>query len=296
MINIPEAIRARVTATYGRFFENLSRLPAEKCGHDVLNEEKVHDQIALFCRLHSLRLEDLRGKRLLEVGSGFGIFLVVLRRDYGVESFGIEPASEGFDTSFELGREIIAHYGFDPAILTDAKGEALPFPDEHFDLVFSSTVLEHTQNPALVLQEAIRVLKPTGMMQFVYPNYGSFFDGHYAVPWIPYQPRWMARIWIRVFGRDPSFVDTLQLTNYWRTRNWLRAQTNIQIITYGEQIFRERMMGLQIKDWAGLGRLRKVVELAHRLRIIGAVTKVMIAIKSFEPIILTLKKKPTDSS
>jgi SAM-dependent methyltransferase len=291
MINVPPHLCARVIASYGRFFARLSRLPAEKCGLDVLDEEKVHQQVALFCRMFGLTLADLRGKRLLEVGSGFGVFLAVLRRDYGVESYGIEPASEGFDTSFILGREVLTHYALDPSILINAKGEALPFPDGHFDLVFSSTVLEHTQNPGMVLKEAVRVLKQGGMMQFVYPNYGSFFDGHYGVPWIPYQPHWIARQWIRLWGRDPAFLDTLQLTDYRKTRHWLRACEGITVVTFGEHIFRERMMGLQIKNWAGLGRLRQCLEWAHRLKLAKAITSVLITIKSFEPIILTIRKE-----
>lgn len=290
MVTVPSHLCARVIATYGRSFSRLARLPAEKCGRDVLDEDKVHEQVELFCRLTGCSRAELRGRRLLEVGSGFGIFLAVLRRDYGVESYGIEPASAGFDSSFELGREILTHYGFDPAIMIDAMGEDLPFPNGHFDLIFSSTVLEHTEDPGQVLREAVRVLKPGGRMQFVYPNYGSFFDGHYAVPWIPYQPHWMARLWIRLWGRDPSFIDSLQLTNYWKTRIWLRACPEIKVLTFGEEVFCERMLRLQLKNWAGLSRLRKLLEIAHQLRLIGPITRLLVAIRSFEPIILTIRK------
>ncbi|HEX2852167.1 MAG TPA: class I SAM-dependent methyltransferase [Opitutaceae bacterium] len=255
----------------------------------------MHDQVALFCRTFGITAEDLRGKRLLEVGSGLGIFVAVLRRDYGVEAFGIEPASIGFDTSFQLAREILAGYGLDPAIVIDAKGEQLPFPDNHFDLIFSSTVLEHTANPPQVLSEAIRVLKPEGRMQFVFPNYGAFFDGHYALPWIPYMNKRCGKLWVRLWGRDPAFVDTLQLTNYFSTRRWLKGREDICVKTYGEEIFRERMLGLKIKDWAGLGRIKRWLEIAHKFRIVPALTWSLLKIKSFDPILLSLIKRPVQS-
>jgi 2-polyprenyl-3-methyl-5-hydroxy-6-metoxy-1,4-benzoquinol methylase len=292
MISVSDSILRRVTETYGATYEAYSGIPAEKSARDVLDEEKVHDQIAVFCRAFGLARADLRGKRLLEVGSGFGIFLAVSRRDYGVESFGIEPASGGFDSSRELGREILAGYGLDASIVTDSKGEDLPFPDNHFDLIFSSTVLEHTEDPQLVLEEAIRVLRPGGRMQFVYPNYGAFFEGHYALPWIPYMSRGLGRLWVRLWGRDPAYVDTLQLTNYFRTRRWLRGRRDVQVVTYGEEVFRTRMLGLQIKTWAGLGRVKRWLEVAHRLHAIRPLTWLLLGLKSFDPIILSLVKRP----
>src|SRR5208283_2367615 len=275
-------------------YEAISGVPAEKCSRDVLDEEKIHDQVALFCRTFGLIPAELRGKRLLEVGSGFGIFLAVVRRDYGVESYGIEPASGGFDTSRELAREILASYGLDPSIVIDAKGEDLPFPDGHFDLIFSSTVLEHTEDPHLVLAEAIRVLRPGGRMQFVFPNYGAFFEGHYALPWVPYMNHALGKLWVRLWGRNPVYVDTLQLTNYFSTRRWLRGQSGIRVITYGEEIFRERMLGHKIKTWGGLGRVKSWLETAERLRVIRPLTWLLLRLKSFDPIILSLMKRPAE--
>ena len=40
----------------------------------------------------------------------------------------------------------------------------LPYPDNHFDAVFSHAMLEHMQNPLAVLKEMYRILKPGGVV------------------------------------------------------------------------------------------------------------------------------------
>jgi len=275
-----------VRTSYGSFYERLSGIAADKCARDALDEDKVHDQVALFCRTFGLAASDMRGMRLLEVGSGFGVFLAVMRRDYGVEAFGIEPASEGFGSSLDVSREVLSSYGLDPSIVTNAKGEDLPFPDRHFDLGYSSTVLEHTEDPPLVLEEAIRVLRPEGRMQFVFPNYGAFFEGHYALPWIPYMGRGLGKLWVRLWGRDPSYVDTLQLTNYHKTRRWLRPHPEIDVVSYGKEIFRERMLGPPIRDWAGLGTVKRWLDFARRLHVAAPLAWLLMRAGSFDPIVL----------
>ena len=292
MIRVSDSILARVTNSYGVFFQHLSGVPARKCAADVLTEEKVRDQITLFCKSFGLQPQSLRGKRLLEVGSGFGIFVAVTRRDYGAESYGLEPAAPGFDSSYDISRQIMAEYGIEPSVIINACGEEIPFPDSHFDFIFSSTTLEHTERPERVLDEAIRVLKPGGCLQCVFPNYGSIFEGHYAIPWIPYLPRSLARLWVRFWGRDPSFLDTLQFTNYFRIRRWLRRRNDVEVVTLGEEVFAERMRTGVIKDWGGLGHLQRWLNLAQRLRLVSLAIWLCLHVKAFDPIILTLRKKP----
>jgi SAM-dependent methyltransferase len=56
-------------------------------------------------------------------------------------------------------------------------GEYLPFPDESFDMVALSQVIEHTQYPFKVVEEAHRVLRPMGKLYisapWVYPFHGG---------------------------------------------------------------------------------------------------------------------------
>jgi SAM-dependent methyltransferase len=47
---------------------------------------------------------------------------------------------------------------------------ALPYPDNHFDIVISRYVFEHVDNPDHVARELLRVVKPGGLIAAVTPN------------------------------------------------------------------------------------------------------------------------------
>lgn len=52
--------------------------------------------------------------------------------------------------------------------------ESLPFPAESFDVIFSEYVFEHLTDPEGVLAELRRVLKPSGTVVILTPNYYSY--------------------------------------------------------------------------------------------------------------------------
>ncbi|NLD95142.1 MAG: class I SAM-dependent methyltransferase [Fibrobacter sp.] len=291
MVRISNELLEKIIINYGSFFNNISKLPAEKCAHDVVDEDKVHDQVHLLCSLLGYTPDALKGKMVLEIGSGFGLFVAVTRRDYGWNTIGIEPAGEGFDSSYILAHEVLREYNIPEDAIKNATGENLPFNNESFDFIFSSTVLEHTNNPELVLREAHRVLKPGGGMQFVFPNYASFFEGHYAIPWIPYMGTKLGSLWVRLWNRDPAFIKTLQLLTYRQIKTWMQKFSDVDVITYGKEVFIKRMLSIDIKDWAGLGKIKRLLVIIKKLRILRFVTFLMAAAGSFEPIILTVKKQ-----
>jgi len=61
--------------------------------------------------------------------------------------------------------------------------------------------------------------------------------------------RRLGKVWVRLWGRDPRFVDTLQHTNYFRCAGG-QKYPDVDVITFGQEIFRERMQSMQFKEWA----------------------------------------------
>jgi SAM-dependent methyltransferase len=115
------------------------------------------------------------GSRLLEIGCGAGNLLLQatvagsypVALDLSMQALTfvrsrLEEARSGPD----------APNGF---LCTQAIGESLPFPEDTFDCILLSEVIEHLEAPEISIQEAIRVLCPGGRLLVTTPNYRSFW-------------------------------------------------------------------------------------------------------------------------
>jgi SAM-dependent methyltransferase len=102
------------------------------------------------------------GDRLLEIGCGEGANLHHLRHA-GAVCFGIDFSAAKADFAR---RATAAH-------TVTADGARLPFRDGGFDVVLIRDVLHHVPEPAAVLAEARRVLRPGGRLWLVEPNVRS---------------------------------------------------------------------------------------------------------------------------
>lgn len=89
--------------------------------------------------------------RILDVGCGISTVLHFLpgRR------FGIDPLAEEYKRIYRYPSGIEVRRGF---------GEAIPFPDGYFDVVFCSNVLDHTTDPPRVVKEIDRVIRAAGYL------------------------------------------------------------------------------------------------------------------------------------
>lgn len=258
-----------------------SRKELQKTIKDVLAEERLFEQIDLLSRF----IGKIEGEKLLEIGSGCGMF-VALSRKRGVESYGVEPDEKAYNIS----QEILDHYGLDREFIKMGNGENLPFDDESFDIVFSAYVLEHVNNPEQVLLESIRVLKNGGYLHFVIPNYQSFWEGHYGILWFPNMSHFLAKIYLSLLGRDPNYINEIQLLNPRIIRKILDKIPHIQVINWGIDIWEERMSNLNFSGWASLEKLRFPLKILHKLRLVGLIKMLGRKLEFYYPIILTLKK------
>jgi ubiquinone/menaquinone biosynthesis C-methylase UbiE len=115
------------------------------------------------------------GSRLLEIGCGAGNLLLQatvpgsypVALDLSMQALTfvrsrLEGAQSGLD----------APNGF---ACTQAIGESIPFPDNTFDCILLSEVIEHLEAPQLSIREAVRVLCPGGRLLVTTPNYRSFW-------------------------------------------------------------------------------------------------------------------------
>jgi len=97
---------------------------------------------------------------VLEVGCGAGNVLEQ-----------VSGRRTGIDLSPFLLQKARQRLGGD-ATIEEMNAESLTFPDEAFDRVYCSEVLEHVLHPSRVIAEIRRVLKPNGVAVVSVPNEG----------------------------------------------------------------------------------------------------------------------------
>ena len=127
-----------------------------------------------FEKLHHLpRLvgfDGYAGKDVLEVGCGAGTDLVRFARG-GARVTGVDLSA----SAIALARQNFAQQGL-TANLQEADGEQLPFEDRGFDLVYAHGVVQYTTDPAALVHECHRVLRPGGQAVFQVYNRISWLN------------------------------------------------------------------------------------------------------------------------
>ena len=93
--------------------------------------------------------------RVLEVGSGAHGLIFFFGGQRGI---GVDPLAHHYVTLFPAWQRRV------PTV--SAYGEALPFPDNSFEVVLSDDVVDYAQDPAAILNEIARVLAPSGTLYF----------------------------------------------------------------------------------------------------------------------------------
>jgi SAM-dependent methyltransferase len=281
----------RLLLLYAKHFKDiiLSQKHLEQITKDSLCEKRAME----FLRLVEERTGvSLQGKRVLEIGAGFGMALAMARGRCGADAYGIEPGDDEYSGSIELGRDLLDAVRLPRHALQLGVGESIPHPDNSFDLVYSNNVLEHTDDPARVIAESIRVLKPGGCLCHNVPNYGSWWEGHYGVLWLPHLNKCFGRWYLRLLGKNPEFLDTLQLI----TRTWLKKmlgpfEANIEIVGWGEDLFQHRLRTLDFSEYGTLGRLKGLLRWMHRLGLVRVAAWLSGVLHWETPLILTVRKK-----
>jgi len=136
------------------FFDDLDRYHFEKLHH--------------LSRL--VEFDGFRGRRVLEVGCGAGVDLARFARG-GAVAVGVDIAASAIALARANFEQQQLHGEFEVA-----DGEALPFADNSFDMVFAHGVVQYTAHPERLVDECRRVLKPGGSAVFQVYNRVSWLN------------------------------------------------------------------------------------------------------------------------
>jgi ubiquinone/menaquinone biosynthesis C-methylase UbiE len=122
--------------------------------------------------LYLLRMAgmDLAHKRVLEIGFGSGA--VLFSFDKSCQVYGLEISQSAIAQAERKAAKLgYKEYGFRHVF-----DDILPYPDDHFDVIIASHVVEHVQDDAKLLREIRRALKPEGVAVVLIPINENYHD------------------------------------------------------------------------------------------------------------------------
>jgi SAM-dependent methyltransferase len=133
----------------------------------------------------------LRGRTVLDLGSGPGHYTRALARA-GARVVALDLGAANVRIAADAGL---------PAVRGDAL--TLPFPSACFDGIFCSNMLEHVPDPAGVVDEIERLLRPGGWAWISWTNWYSPWGGHHITPFHFLGPRLGSKAYVKVTGHEP---------------------------------------------------------------------------------------------
>lgn len=190
-------------------------------------QNEYADMATLFEALIRTKKDGTAPLRILDFGCGEGNLVNELRRrgydGYGCDVWGHYSASSP-------SREFLRKIPVDPY--------RIPYDDNFFDVVISTSVFEHAHNKEECFREIHRVLKHGGSSIHLFPaKWYLPVEPHIYVPlisWIwPYVPKWWLALWAFLgvrneFQKGKSWKEVRDLNykfckegiNYWPTKRY----------------------------------------------------------------------------
>ncbi len=127
------------------------------------NEKKVWSNLPL--RL----MKGVKNKKVVEIGSGYGIYVYYLSKNNKVSGIEID------DARVESSKKSLKKLGRKNIQIIQGDARKLPYKNSSFDWVFCHGVIEHFNPSEKAIAEGYRILKKGGYAMYSVPARISFF-------------------------------------------------------------------------------------------------------------------------
>jgi len=281
-IKIPSMVKKMMSVHFRQYYSQINRNWRKGVGSSLSNQ-KALERSKIIKKLIPQKA------KILEIGSGSGIFLANLQK-MGYVTYGVEPDQSAYLSSKKLFEANKLNFK-----IYNTKGEKLPFKSNNFDFVCSFQVIEHVNNPLKVFKESARVLKTNGVIYFVIPNYHSFWEGHYGIFWLPFLNKKTAEIYLSLFKRNKNFINEINFITPKIVKNLCR-EAGLEIVSLGENEWKKRLEKGTFRAYGGSKKLLSLVKIIKFLKINALVAKLGLIFEFYYPIVLIAKKTKKLSS
>jgi ubiquinone/menaquinone biosynthesis C-methylase UbiE len=214
----------------------------------------------------------LAGKKIVDLGSGRGGFLIAAAKQ-GLNVVGLEvnPAyiTETFARAKSEGVQVRVEEGV---------AEKLPFPDDSFDFANVSEVIEHVQDPDMMLKELHRVLVRGGMAYLSVPNRFGMKDQHFHLYFVNWLPRAWSDGFISLFGNHKNY--DANEAGYQRLRD-------MHYYTFSAITKLVRSQGFEVRDI----RLMRIRKMPAAKRLLASIVYPLARVLYFDAFHLALTKE-----
>lgn len=155
------------------YFASKKKRISSSLGYfDYLSERPL--LLSYFRRKTEFLKQLIHGRKLLEIGSGYGFFL--------------EEAKKRFDVlGIDISRPAVVYaqkHGL-PERTADLFKEK--FPENAFDGIAAFHLIEHVPNPLLFMREVYRITKPGGLVFLATPDQGGYLERIMGNSWFSYR-------------------------------------------------------------------------------------------------------------
>jgi SAM-dependent methyltransferase len=202
------------------------------------------DTLGLILFINRLLVMVKPGARILDFGCGAGRMVFRLR-ELGFDAYGFDihdyvayrsdDDRQWFRFSQSTSRD-------KSAFTIDADRYAIPFEDDFFDVVHSTSVIEHVLDIRPMIRECARVLRPDGVSIHFYPSKYQVVEPHLYVPlasFVQYK-QWL-RLWVALGARNEfqSGLTVDQVAEAYKqyTMTGLRYRTRQELLYAAAEFF-----------------------------------------------------------
>lgn len=158
-------------------------------------------------------MKDPKKLNVLDVGAGDGNFAFAIEK-YVNNVVAIEPDDLQYRSALKKKKKNKSRVFIHKKLIEDFS------TNERFDLVLCLTVFEHMPNAAASFAHIFKLMKSGAMIYLTVPNRLWPYEYHYRLFFLSYLPLSLANLYVRMFKRGSSFIDSAYSPTYYGIKNF----------------------------------------------------------------------------